>query len=497
MKRKKFLYNVWLNITLLGVLASCEGYLDVNKNPNYPDESHVTMGALLPSAFIGSASVMGYQYQLYGGIWAQHYTQNPTSSQYIKLTNYAMTSSSDLRLWRILYADALPDFDLVLKKSEEEKAWNYWVIAKIMTAYCYHILTDSYGDIPFNDALKGTNSKFDDSKTVVYPGLIQMLDDAMKKESEAVAAPKGDLSLEDYIFAADISKWMEFARTLKLKLLMRDFEANKTEIQAMLVAGGLLTNTDATVHCFEDLVNKSSPFYENDRRQLNTINNVRACTTLFNYMNAYSDPRIADFFEKAATPLAGGGEYRAIPYGSRDNNTYSIKTTSLAKIGAVDPVYYLSAAETEYMLAECYARLDDRVNARLHYDKAVILSFQRWSHDATTFISPGGAYAFIDTGTDAMLKCILTQKWIASTRCQAWDTWCDINRTGIPAVGTLTTNDPNYELGTLAYGEASALAKGQYPHRFIYSKESLDYNPLGPDPEKIPAITDPLWWHKQ
>ena len=96
-----------------------------------------------------------------------------------------------------------------------------------------------------------------------------------------------------------------------------------------------------------------------------------------------------------------------------------------------------------------------------------------------------------------MLKCILTQKCIASTISQAWDAWFDINRTGIPEVSEYTTDgDPNdYVLGTLAYNPNSSLAKGQFAHRFIYSKESLDYNTNAPT--KVPAITEPLWWHKK
>ena len=274
-----------------------------------------------------------------------------------------------------------------------------------------------------------------------------------------------------------------------LRLLMRDFNANKTEIQTMLAAGGFLTDGDATVHCFEDIVNKSNPFYENDRRQLNTTNNVRACTTLANYLAAHNDPRIEDFYDKAAD-----GSYRAIPYGNRTSTVYSIRTTARATIGALDPVYYMSAAEAEYLLAECYARLADKASAKTHYDNAVELSFERWGRDGSSFITADGDYEFDSTNEASMLKCILTQKWIASTRCQAWDTWFDINRTGIPAIGTLTTENPGYELGTLAYNENSSLAKGQYAHRFIYSRESLDYNTNAPS--VVPGITEPLWWHK-
>lgn len=492
MKRFKYIYIGILSTILSGTFVSCESYLDVNQNPNYPGESQVTVTTLLPAAFTGSAGIMGYLYQLYGSMWSQHYTQNPSSSQYITLVNYAMTSSSDLRLWRIPYADVLPDLDLVIKKAEAEGAWNYWVVGKVMTAFTYHVLTDAYGDIPFTEALQGKNCKYDDSKTVVYPGILKMLNDAIAKADEASKKGLTAMGVEDYIFDGDMTKWIQFAKSLKLKLLMRDFEVNKAEIQTMLAAGDFLTD-DATVHCFEDVVNKSNPFYENDRRQLNTTNNVRACTTLYQYLNVNADPRIEDFYETTAG--SDYTSYKAIPYGSRDSKLYSIRLTSRAVIGALDPVYYMSAAEVEYLLSECYARLNDKGNAQTHYENAVKLSFERWNHDATDFIAEGGKYAFDDTSEDTMLKSILTQKWVASTRCQAWDTWFDINRTGIPALGNVETTNENYVTGELAYNPNSALAKGNFPSRFIYSKESLDYNTSAPT--VIPGITETMWWHKK
>ena len=54
MKKFKYLYIGVLSAILSGTFTSCEDYLDVNKNPNYPDESQVTVTTLLPSAFTGS-----------------------------------------------------------------------------------------------------------------------------------------------------------------------------------------------------------------------------------------------------------------------------------------------------------------------------------------------------------------------------------------------------------------------------------------------------------
>ena len=79
MKKFKYLYIGVLSAILSGTFTSCEDYLDVNKNPNYPDESQVTVTTLLPSAFTGSAAAMGYLYQLYGSMWSQHYTHRRRS----------------------------------------------------------------------------------------------------------------------------------------------------------------------------------------------------------------------------------------------------------------------------------------------------------------------------------------------------------------------------------------------------------------------------------
>ena len=56
MKKIKYLYIGVLSTVLSGMFTSCENYLDVNENPNYPGESQVTVTSLLPSAFTGSAA---------------------------------------------------------------------------------------------------------------------------------------------------------------------------------------------------------------------------------------------------------------------------------------------------------------------------------------------------------------------------------------------------------------------------------------------------------
>lgn len=492
MKSRNLIYTGIAGLMLLSSV-SCSDYLDINKNPNYPAEVNYTV--LLPSGIAATAAVLGSSYELYGGMWAQHYTQGQTSNQYNTIVNYSITNTSENRMWNTPYSIALPDLDLVINQTEAIGAWNYWAIAKVMMAFNYHVLVDTYGSIPFTEALKGDenlfNPKFDDSKTVVYPGIHALLDEVIAKAADLEGASLPDLTTQDFIFGTpdgtDMHKWVAFAKSLKLKLYMRDFEANKAAIRSLLSENDLLA-VDAKMDLFLDLENKSNPLYENDRRKLNTKNNIRACVTLADYMKETNDPRLHNFYNLNED----GTGTTALKAGDRPT---SLKTgqVSIVVLEARDAVYLMSAAEVAFLKAEAYARLGDAANAKTNYDAGVTLAFERWQKDAAPFIAAGGAYAFNASNLDAMLTSILTQKWMAATRCQAWDAWFDINRTGIPALGSTYPGEEGYVWGHLTPVIGSALGAGEYPRRMLYPKTSSDYN--SNTPAVVPLQTK-QWWQK-
>ena len=490
MKRNNLIYTGLVSCLLMATTA-CSDYLDINQNPEYPTEA--SSSTLLPSGIAGVASIVGGTYELYGSMWSQQCTQGHTSNQYNTLVNYTITNASDSRLWSIPYSIALPDLDLVIKSSESAQEWNYWVMGKTMTAFMYHILVDSYGSIPFTEAILGnenTTPKYDDSKTVVYPGLLAMLDEIIAKKAEATAGGLPSVTKQDLVFAGDVNKWIQFAKSLKLKLLMRDFDTNKAAIKALLDEGDLLS-VDAKMDCFQDLENKSNPLYENDRRKLNSTVNIRACATVCDYLKKYEDPRLNDFYSPNTD---GSGETTALKYGDRPNSVaVTTRMISVAKLGPTDPVYFMSAAEVAFLQAEAYARLNDVAKAKVAYEQGVNYAFERWGYSAAEFISEGAPYAFNSADQNSMLTSILTQKWIASTCCQAWDAWFDINRTGIPVLGTKHVDEEGYIWGQLTPCIGSALAPGEYPRRLLYPKSSSDYNPNTP---AVVPLAEKQWWHK-
>ena len=209
------------------------------------------------------------------------------------------------------------------------------------------------------------------------------------------------------------------------------------------------------------------------------------------YLKKYEDPRLNDFYSPNTD---GSGETTALKYGDRPNSVaVTTRMISVAKLGPTDPVYFMSAAEVAFLQAEAYARLNDVAKAKVAYEQGVNYAFERWGYSAAEFVSEGAPYAFDSTDQNSMLTSILTQKWIASTRCQAWDAWFDINRTGIPVLGTKHVDEEGYIWGQLTPCIGSALAPGEYPRRLLYPKSSSDYNPNTP---AVVPLAEKQWWHK-
>lgn len=306
----------------------------------------------------------------------------------------------------------------------------------------------------------------------------------------------------------DIEKWRKFAKNLKLKVLVRDFDANKQAIQALLDENDFLED-DCAFTKFEDATDKGNPLYEYNIRQLNTKVNIRACHTLVEYLLYHNDPRIANLYEVTAASNGEGDNsdiYEGLPCGSKpQTSTIALVESSAYTQAYDDPVYLMNKAEIFFLEAEAYARLGNASAAKEKYDNGVKAAFDRW--ESTTgmggaFVAADGDYAFDATSEETMMKCIMTQKWISYAHANALDGVFDRNRTGIPAISTAATvrvSDvalqrdltPGYELGTLVAPGSSVLQPTDFPRRLLIPSRSSQYNPNAPVTKNL---EEPMWW---
>ncbi len=453
------------------VATSCNKWLDINTNPNYVAEADMSL--LLPTVQLMTADKVGYELTLYGSFWSQYVVQNSNTNQYYTIMTNDVTNSTFTSPWSYFYGSTLPRIrEITEKAAAAEHASNYTLEAKSMLVYTLYLLTSLYDEVAYSEGyLTESQTPHFDSGKDMQQHIIDLCEEIRKMDAAAVAADESVnlTSSADMVFGGDTDAWFQFVNTLYLKVLMRDFDANKAKIQSLLSEDNFLAE-DAAFDNFQDQADKSHPLYESDRRQLNTSLNIRCCSDVLNVLSA-DDPRLKYFYDSNPNDEVKGG-----PYGTSANPT----ETSRLALYATEPVYFGTVDEAEFLKAEAYARLNNPSAAKTAYEAGLMAAFTRvgLQKNAASFIE--GAYAFKEGSSEEMVEQIINQKWASNVHGQPWESWFDLNRTGYPKRGTTITD---------AHG---VLAEG-YPQRFIYSKTSADYNPNSPKPVDVNVK---MWWHK-
>src|SRR5690606_25121455 len=156
-------------------------------------------------------------------IWAQFWTQSPEGKQYTALEQFTPKDEAYSVGWENLYSGASNFFQLY-KIAEEQHKDQYRAISMIMQSYAFQAAADAWGDVPYSEVLMArypdghiVNPKYG-SQRVVYKGIVASLDSALKLLDPNDAARPG---ADDIIYGGDMTKWMKFANTLKLRALLR------------------------------------------------------------------------------------------------------------------------------------------------------------------------------------------------------------------------------------------------------------------------------------
>lgn len=495
---------------LVFVLAGCSDFLDVNENPNFPTE--VEDYLILPAAQASVASVMSADYGLVGGFWSQHWAQNNTSSQYKTFETYTLSSNSGRvdGSYREMYIGGLADNEIMHLNALEDENWSLYLMTSVLKAYGFQYLVDLYGNVPYDEAFMGDDGLFNpvvNTGEEVYSRIYTLLNTALAKDFSGL--DDVDVRYEDYdlLLGGNLQDWINFANSMKLRILLRQVEANSTWALAeltTLVANGTFLTKDVSLTNFEDVDSKSNPLYEADQRQLNTSNNIRANATLTVYLKSMGDARIDALFTQV------GGTRTGMITG-----TYELPSTvwnapdliAQPILDPVMPVHLMTYAESELLLAEAYYRLGNAAMAQSHYEAGVAASFARMGASSAGMLGAGEPYAYGEAhaqlnqrineagdpvangNTDVAdpLRDIIMAKWVdAADGQRGIESFIEQVRTGYPAIASAAVQsgspagkeddlDAAYIPGTLIYSKKGA-SGGQFPQRLPYADGELNYN---------------------
>lgn len=476
----KNLLNSIIILSLFLITISCsKDYLNINTNPNSlptATPSFVITNAMNTTAeiFSGSNNYSTGINQL-GHYWSGQWTQ---SSSYILLTtifSYQYTNGDFTWMWDRTY-DNLSDYQYAIDNAAANDQKYFIGPAKIMKAYIFQALVDLYGNIPYSDALKGVGSlapKFDDQKAV-YEGLITLLDQAIAdcKANAFSSAFAG----ADIIFKGNTTKWVKFANSLKLRILMHQSRISgrdgyiTTELNKINSEGsGFMSGEDVGSggsSFYIATAGKTNPTYDYIGYDANGA--VRGFARFPRPTKFLFDQLIAagDTFRLKRMAYAKGGEngntpgkstqaeivsnYVGVPFGIASGFTASSSSyigPSLITKGVFNAAYILmTAAEVQFNLAEAkqrYASVSFAGTAQSYFEEGVKQSFRTLgvpnaAANATALLTSGKDLSDWSASTDK-LKAIWQQKWLALMNFGGLEAWTEYRKNNFPNIPQANT----------------------------------------------------------
>ena len=154
-------------------------------------------------------------------------------------------------IWAAYYQNVIKyTHDVIAKTKDVPARSNLYNMARILQAYAFMILTDTYGAIPYTEGGAGFTDqiflpKYDQQQDI-YPKLIQEFTDA-----SAALNAGGTVETSDVLYAGNITRWKKFGYSLLLRAGMRLSKIDPTKAQQAVqaaFAGGVITaNADDAI----------------------------------------------------------------------------------------------------------------------------------------------------------------------------------------------------------------------------------------------------------
>jgi Starch-binding associating with outer membrane len=360
--------------------------------------------------------------------------------------------------WARMYRDVLNDLNESARLISADGAIdapskaNQLAIIDIMQVYTYQLLVNTFGNIPYTEALNSSAlfPKYDDAKTVYGDLLTRLAADITKLNTTGT----GFSASQDLLAGGSVSKWIKFANSLQVRMAMTIADADDAKAKTLVEAAdskSILSASDNVIFTYLTASPNTNPIWV-DIIQSGRLDYV-AAAPLHDKMKTMADPRLPLYYR----PNNAGDFVGGVVGGG---NTFAAVSKPSAKVSAPDfPAIIADYVEMEFYRAEAKERGYNVIGtAEIHYNNAITASIIAWGGsqaDATAYlVRPDVAYT---TATGNWKQKIGTQKWIAMYN-RPFEGWTEIRRFDFPVV--------NAPIG----------AKSGFPNRLTYPANEQQLN---------------------
>jgi len=516
---KKIKYILIVAVTLS--VASCDvEYFDTPNDPSEPPTS-----ALLNNNF--KELVDDFYDEWFSGRFTQVTMQYWTQSEYGDEDRYVYRESQR-QTWQEFYWN-LENLRKIIQFNTDEETKNaaaaygdndnQIAIARIVMAWAFNVMTDTWGDIPYysygSDDPDFHALKLADNETEIlspaYAPQSKIYADILKELKEAAdmidvnAAPMQG----DNLYNGDLNKWIKFANSLRLRIALKIEGANAPLAQQHIDEIGetdvFESNADNATFVYEASDVNAHPYYRaynvNNRSDfamahsfIILLKGENLKDTLGNDINTNpffgtQDPRIAMYAQQ------NDGFYAGMPVVENSSAAATIQFESLPGDGIINKPDYgqdlMEYAEIQFIMSE--------INNwdQTYYENGIRASMEKWgvpAADIDTYIAALPA---------ASEETVLTQKYIALYM-DPHTAWTEYRRTGYPQTLIQPYTDFSLEVpgttDTRNFVFEPLIETDDIPARMRYPQFEQTLNgasrKAAVDRIGADAITTKLWWDK-
>ncbi len=370
---------------------------------------------------------------------------------------------STMVLWQGYYRNVIRNTrDVIARTKDLPARSNLNNMARLLQAYAFMVLTDTYGDIPYTQGGTGYLDQVFfptyDAQEDIYPQIIAELGSA----ASALDAG-GTIETADILYGGDVSKWKKFANSILLRAGMRLSKVAASTAQQVasqaFSAGVILDNAD-------NAVMRHDNNYANPAGQ--TLNSTEAANfympaPFVDHLKANADPRLASIAVRYVGAKSGPEQVPArasfdpadqigMPMGL-DNASAVAKAAELGLASFYDftqvdrlrmasrtaPAFFVTAAQTQLLLAEAKQRgwITTSTTAEEFYHAGIRAHMEQLAaYGASSAVDPAdidtyiAAHALAGDNPTAFEQ-INDEYWIASFL-NGPEAWANFRRSGFP-----------------------------------------------------------------
>ncbi len=517
---KKIIFVSLITI-FLSAFISCEDYLDVNTNPNGPDQ------LLQPELFlpqIESEMAVGVEWDgRFTGFYTQNWAYSSGESYSLNLHSNPL-SDSYAQLWKAVYFSMGYNLSDMIESADLNKKYDFVGVGYILRAYGWQMLTDYHGPVIVTEAFDAERRVFDyDEQEVVYAEIRRLLNLGIEnlQRTDGLSAADSGLSEADLIYSGDRDKWIKFAYGLLAINAQR--LTNKSSYNADEVIGyvdkSFTGNQDDASIGFEGTVSANTNFFGPLRGNIGRYRQTKFMLGLLDGTNPEltdpellgADPIIADSAEYLKDPRitamlapSPDGKYRGISptvgvdewtaaesdlvpknFWNEEGYTGSNPSPQIYFFNNSARFPLMSYAELQFIKAEAafisnkkeVALQSFQNGVKAHMDFARQFAPDQSLYDERMAIYLASEPLFPQSSADLSLSKIMLQKYIATWGWAFFETWSDMRRYHYD----IDAEDPVYKGFTLPNplyidnnNKPAYRARPRFNSEYMWNKDALE-----------------------